>query len=55
MTLLAAVEHNHTLKRLVLPTSVNKDEAIVKSKLDMINEERIKKDAATLVLNVGIM
>ena len=52
MTLLAAMEHNHTLKRLVLPTSVIKDEAIVKSKLEKKGSRKLYAD--TLVLNIGI-
>ena len=52
MTLLAAMERNRTVTRLVLPTSVNKNEMIIKSKLDKINKERIKNNADTLVLDV---
>ena len=51
MTLLMALECNHTLVRLVLPTSVNKNEAVIKLKLDKINEERSKKTIRTLLLD----
>ena len=52
MTLFAAMKHNHTLMRVVLPANVNKIEAIIKSELNEINEERRKKDADTLVLDI---
>ena len=50
MTLLTAMEHNHTMMRIVLPTSVKKNEAEIKNKLEKLNEERIKADIETLVL-----
>ena len=51
MTLLTAMEHNHTMMRIVLPASVNKIEAGIKNKLVKINEGRIKKDTKRLVLD----
>ena len=52
MTLLIAMDYNHTMMRIVLPTSVNKNEAMIKSKLDKINEERIKEGTHTIVLDI---
>ena len=45
-TLLNAMEHNHTMMRLVLPASVNMQE--IRMKLDNINKERIKKGTKML-------
>ena len=50
MTLLNALECNHTLTRLVLPKSIDKSETKIKVKLDKINEERITKSINILVL-----
>ena len=55
MTLLTAMEHNHTMMRIVLPISVNENEAMIKNKLDKINEDRIKKGTYTLVLDYHSM
>ena len=54
MTLLTAMKHNQTMMRLLLPTSINKNEArtMIKNRLDKINEERIKKGTKTLVLGI---
>ena len=49
MTLLTAMDHNHTMMRLVLPKG-NINETMIKIKLDKINEERIKKGIETLEL-----
>ena len=54
MTLLTAMEHNHTMMKIVLPKSVNKNEAMIKSKLDKINEERTTKGIHTLVLDIKV-
>ena len=53
MTLLTAMKHNHTMIRLVLPTSVITNETItmIENRLDKINEERIKKGTNTFVLD----
>ena len=50
MTLLTAMDHNHTMMRLVLPKG-NINETMIKIKLDKINEERIKKGIETLKLD----
>ena len=56
MTLLTAMEHNHTITKLVLPFGI-KDEALIK--LHKINEERIKKGKKTLLTeyyhNTGLL
>ena len=51
MTLLTAMEHNHAMMRLVLPSSVN--EAVIKNKLDKINKERMKEGTNTLTLELN--
>ena len=48
MTLLNAMEHNHTIMRLVLPTGVNMHEVEIKKKLDNINKERTMRGIKTL-------
>ena len=50
MTLLTAVEHNHTMMRLVLPSTDNKNEAM-KEKISKVNEGRINKDIRPLSIN----
>ena len=51
MTLLIAMEYNHIMMRLVLPSSVNK--AVIKNKLDKINKERMKEGTNTLTLELS--
>ena len=46
MTLLTAMEHNHTITKLVLPIGLNNEATV---KLHKINEERIKKGNKTLL------
>ena len=48
MTLLVAMEHNHTMMRLVLPKSVDMEEVNINRKLGNINKERIMKGIKTL-------
>jgi len=50
MTPLTAMYHNHTMMRLVLPTSIDKNKTKIKSKLNEINEERVKECINALVL-----
>ena len=52
MILLNAMEHNYTMMRLVLPTAVNKNDAVIKRKLDQINKERTKRGIKTLQLQI---
>ena len=40
MTLLTAMEHNHTMMRLVLPANVNEYEPMIERKVREVNEER---------------
>ena len=51
MTLLIALEHNNTMTKLVLPTSIDISETKIKIKLDKINEGRNTKGINTLVLD----
>ena len=50
MILLNAMDHNYTMMTLVLPTTVKKNEAVIKRKLNQINEERTKRSIKTLKL-----
>ena len=54
MTLLTALEHNHTMMILVLPPTVNKDGNTVRNKLSKVNEGRRNKGISQLVLNIKL-
>ena len=51
MTLLAAMNQNSTIKRLVLPSNVNTSEAMIQAKLKIVNDERMKRGQNVLVLD----
>ena len=50
-TLLTALKHNDTVTKLILPTSVDKNETKVQVNLDKINKERSTKGKNTLVIH----
>ena len=50
MTVLTAMEHNHTMMRLVLPANVYKYEPMIENKTSKINEKRNKEGMNKLIL-----
>ena len=51
MTLLTAMEHNHTMMRLVPPANVNENEKMIENKVRKVNEERSKEGINKLILD----